>query len=389
MYDLPGREQDAPLRSVIPRRIVPSVEPARLSPRQVGRAFHRLVEGGARVRVAGEARHDPSRLLCAGYTPKYTIELFDTTFYLTNVRQNPELRFFVAYVVQERLATGKPEIFPRIFYKDASLVWRSGSHYVYSDEGFWIGKGDVSTRMEDGEEVESSEEATTDLPLELQTALETLNRKPRSVRLDETAIGLVLRRAPHDRILPYRDFLEPRKRAAADRRNLVNGGKSIAHFTRKHDPTSLKIVAGFEPDFHKGILEVNRLTSALYGGALKRFRILSRNRTVQYMFFAGPRHDWIVPPQATTTELSSYGVRTVDVVADEDLFLPGYEYHYLDDGEHFSQIPPGFAGEVNHRDDARADAAPWLDQLPVIREFRRKVLGRQSTRQASRRRTSA
>ncbi len=294
----------------------------------------------------------------------------------------------MVYVVQQRRATGKPEIYPRIFYKDGSLVWRSGSHFVYSDEGLWIGKGDVSTRVEDGEEIESSEEATTDLPLELQTALETLNRKTRSVRLDETAIGLVLRRAPHDRILPYRDFLEPRRRAAADRRNLINGGKRIAYFTCKHDPTSLKIAAGFEPDFRKGTLEVNRLTSALYGGKLKRFRILSRNRTVQYMFFSGPRHVWIVPPQATTTELSSYGVRTIDVVADEDLFLPGYEYHYVDGGEHFSQIPPGFAGATNHRDDARADASPWLDQLPVIREFRRKVLGRRG-RQPSRRRTSA
>ncbi|RMH51122.1 MAG: hypothetical protein D6685_17550, partial [Bacteroidetes bacterium] len=89
---------------------------------------------------------------------------------------------------------------------------------------------------------------------------------------------------------------------------------------------------------------------------------------------------WIVPPQATTTELSSYGVRTVDVHADDDLFIPGYEYHYLDDAQEpptlFTQIPEGYAGAPCEHDEMKADASPWLDALPVIREFRRAVIGR-------------
>ena len=167
-------------------------------------------------------------------------------------------------------------------------------------------------------------------------------------------------------------------RAAADKRNLINGGRSIARFTRKNDPTSLRVVPGFEPDFAKGILERSDGRSAMYGGPLRRFRILSRNQKVQYLFFSGPKHVWIIPPQATTTELSTYGVRTVDVVDDEDLFVPGYEYHYFgeeaDESEHFSQIPEGFAGEPSERDGDRADASAWLDPIPIIREFRRKVL---------------
>jgi len=59
---------------------------------------------------------------------------------------------------------------------------------------------------------------------------------------------------------------------------------------------------------------------------------------------------------------------------------PGYEYHYLDDEqdppEIFSQIPDGFAGATHPRDDTRADASRWLDRLPVIREFRRRLLER-------------
>ena len=96
---------------------------------------------------------------------------------------------------------------------------------------------------------------------------------------------------------------------------------------------------------------------------------------------AGPKHTWILPPQATTTELSSYCVRTIDVVADDDLFIPGYEYHHFEETESgklelFSQIPPGFAGEICESDDAKADASPWLNKLPVIQEFRRRVLSK-------------
>jgi hypothetical protein len=89
---------------------------------------------------------------------------------------------------------------------------------------------------------------------------------------------------------------------------------------------------------------------------------------------------WIIPPQATTTELTSYGLRSVDVIADEDMCLPGYEYHFLDETEDppvfVSQIPEGYAGPVNEVDDSRADASPWLNQLPVVQEFRRRVLER-------------
>ena len=46
-----------------------------------------------------------------------------------------------------------------------------------------------------------------------------------------------------------------------------------------------------------------------------------------------------------------------------------------DASEHFSQIPEGYAGELCEHDNDRADASAWLDPIPVIREFRRKVLG--------------
>lgn len=359
----------------IERRIVASVEPSPATPRKVARAFGDRLRAGARLRPAGSARARPSLLLARGYQPRYAIDLFDTTFYLTGVRQNDDIRFFVAYVVQPRRPR---DLYPRIFYKDVSLVWRSASHYARSHGENWIGKGDVRVVVEEGEEFVDSAEATTDLPLEMQTALETLCRAARRIPRDEEAVGLILRRAPDDRIEPYRDFTDPRRRAAADPRNLVNGGRSVARFRRRNDPTSLEFTAGFEPDFEDGVLETAGSTSRLYGGALQRFRIASRNREAQYLFFAAPRQAWIGACQATTTELSSYGVRTVDVVVDEDLLIPGYEYHFVDESEEpprlHSQIPAGFVGEPSEVDAARSDASPWLERLPVIREFRSRVL---------------
>jgi hypothetical protein len=355
----------------IPTRIEPSSRPSDQTPAQVEREFRRLLEAGMPIRPAGSARQRPRTLLTQGYTPKHRVQVFDTTFYLTNVRQNEFIRYFVAYLVQG----DAPVAYPRILYKDVSLAWRSASHTSRLNGDLWIGKGDTVTEIVDGEEMLASDEATTDLPLEVQSALESLIRGVRRIPLDETVIEKVLRRGPEGRIEPYRDFTEPRRRAEAEPRNRIHGGRRIARFTRRNDPTSLRFAAGYEPDFGRGVLETEDSSSRLYGGRLRRFRILSKNRRIQYLFFAGPKHVWIIPPQATTTELSSYGVRTVYVKIDEDLCLPGYEYHFVgDDGELVTQIPKGFAGESSPVDDLRADASAWIDRMPVIREFRRKVL---------------
>jgi hypothetical protein len=122
----------------------------------------------------------------------------------------------------------------------------------------------------------------------------------------------------------------------------------------------------------------------MFGGDVEKFRILSKNGEIQYQFVAAPKHVWIIPAQALTTEITTYGVRTIDVAADEDLFVPGYEYHFIDATEDpprlLSQIPEGFAGEASEVDPSRGDASPWLDMLPVIERFRRTVL-RRATRE--------
>ena len=356
-------------------RVVPSSEPASETPKQIGKEFRSLVESGCRIRAAGTARQAPEQL--RRYKPRYKIELEDTTYYLTDVRQNPDIRFFVAYVHLSDPAHRR-NLYPRIFYKDVSLVWRSASHFIRSQTENWIGKGEARPAMMDGEEVMCSAEETTDLPLEIQTALETLLQRARPIRTDHVAVERVLRRGGNDRIAPFRDFTEPRERARAVRANLVNKGRSVAWFEQPGDPRSLVIEPGFEPDFLRGIVEKSTSKSSLYGGRLRRYRIVSRNRIIQYLFIAGRRQVWIIPPQATSMLITSYGVRAIDVTADEDLCVPGYEYHFLDDSEDppvfLSQIPKGFAGKPSPLDPDRCDASPWIDQLPVVRQFRRQVL---------------
>ena len=353
---------------VLERRIVPSIAPSALSPAQVRREFIQLTGNGARIRCAGSARRNPKRLLSLGYVPRYKLELFGVTYYLCDVRQNEDVRFFPAYIVHQG------EVHARLLYKDGSLLWRCASHFAKSATENWIGKGDLKLEVENGFYVYNTAEHTTDLPLEMQMAVESLMQRASRVVTDRAALGLFVRRAPDGRLCAYRDFTEPRRRAASNPRNLVHGGRSIARFLRPNVPESLRFAAGFEPDFRSGLIDVTHSRSRLYEGPVARYRILSRNGRMQYLFFAAPRLAWIGYPQPLTTELSSFGVRTVDVTVPDDLVVPAMEYHYLEFDEPpvwMSQIPPGFAGPVSPNDAYRADASAWLDRLPVIVEFRR------------------
>jgi len=369
---------------LIPTAIVPSAELSDASPASVTREFGKLLELDSRLIVVGDARDNPDDLFDHGLKPKFKISLFDTQYFLTGIQQIPELRFVVGYIVQprrsRRTGSNRPafDISARIIYKDLSLVWRTTSHFTFVDNAIWIGKGDIRSRIVGDDEYITSDESTTDVPLEILTALEHLTVKTRRPRQGRKSIDLVLRRARGDRIRPFSDFTNPRRRAFANPRNRINRGRTIARFTRKNDPTSLKIRAGFEPDFSDGIVERSQTRSSMYGGTLNRFRILSENRKIQYFFIAGPHHVWIIPPQALTTELSSFGVRTIDVIADDDLFIPGYEYHYYEDtpngSQLHSQIPAGFVGETCPSHEDKADASPWLEKIPVIQQFRREIL---------------
>lgn len=359
--------------------IVPNAEPVNLSERDVSRQFHELLSGGYSLVPAGRAKNDPRGKLLPRYRPKFLIHLFGVDYYLSNLRSDNGFGFFVAYVVlpsgRNRRQTRK--FFPRIFYKDASLIWRSATHYIHSDNEHWVGKGDLKPVMEDGREVWYSAEETTNLPLEIQSAIDMASRRNKKAIPDRQALSLVLRNAPDDRVHPYHDFSQPRREAMADASMRVNRGRPVAWFENPDEPASLRFATGFNPDFTSGIVDISHSRSHMYGGAIEKYRIVSVNRQIQYMFVAAPEHVWIIPPQPLTTEITSYGVRPSDVEVDENLCIPGFEYHYMDESveppELHSQIPAGYAGRPSELDSGRADASRWNERMPVVREFRRLV----------------
>ncbi len=347
--------------------LVTGVAPEPLTPAQVARRFRSLLSDGARLAPAGAARRRPEVLLTR-YRPRYEVPLFGARYFLGNYRYDDAVGFVVAYVV---LDATPDVIWPRVFYKDSSLLWRVASHFVRQGGEVWIGKGDAREEERDGWVFRHSAEETTNLPYELAFVLDELSRRARRVRDDE-AMRLVVRQAPRGRIEAYADFCAPRRRAAAEFRE--HGGRPVARFLRRGEPGSLRFAPGYAPDFTRGLVERGSTGSAFFGGRVEKLRVLSRNRRVQYLFLASPTHVWLGPPQLLTTELSSYGVRVHDVGADEDLFLPGFEYH--DECE--SQIPAGFAGAPHPENPDRADAGAWLEALPVVRAFRARVLGRRT-----------
>jgi hypothetical protein len=350
-----------------------AARPDRLSPREVAVEFRALVRGGARLSPAGEAREDPAQLLRQRWLPRHRVRLFAATFFLTDLRFDEDIRFLVGYVALPEPGRGERvrRIHPRIFYKDPSLSWRVASHVILDPEGNWIGKGDVRVGRADGERVIYSAEETCVLPFELQAAFDEVSRSG-VVRKDLRAVPLLLRAAPEGRIEPYADFTEPRRRAR--RRGRIHGGRAIARCRERGDPRTLEFDPGYEPDLEGGLIDVSRSASKLYGGTVRKFRFLSVNGAVQHQIVLAPRHAWLNPPQALTSELSTYGVRTLDVEAPEELCVPGYEYHFVDEHRDpprlHSQIPDGYAGAPSPLDPSRADASRWNEALPVIRRFR-------------------
>ncbi|MGE0622013.1 MAG: hypothetical protein AB7I04_00325 [Pseudomonadales bacterium] len=352
---------------------VTGIEPCALTRREVARRFRELARGGEGLKPAGRARRAPEQLLASPFVPKHRVMLFDATYFLTDFYHVEDLNFFVGYVLfgEERADAA---LYPRIFYKDSSLVWRVASHLIDSAEEQWIGKGEIRVhRTSEGTWI-SSDESSTNLPYEIQTAFDDISRR-RPSRRNAAALALVLRDAPAGRFEPYADFRRPRREAAA--RYPVNAGRPIARITRPEDPRSLQFARGFEPDFDHGLLEIGASRSTLYGGEIRKHRIASANRVVQYQFVSSPTHVFVNPPQTFMPKITTYGVRALHVLADDEIFLPGYEYHFVDDSvdppELFTQIPPGWAGPASSIDPFRADASPWIEALPVIAEFRRRM----------------
>jgi len=355
--------------------IIKNVVPKNWSKKQVQDEFKKLFSRGYRLELKGQAKNRAPDYLIRTRSPKYLIELFGVRYYLSEIRREAGFRFFVAYVVMPQTTKQAKRIYPRIFYKDSSLIWRSASHLIKTGNEHWVGKGDLKPVLENGEINLYSAEETTNLPYEIDSALDTISRSSAEVIVDKSAQEMVLRNAPEDRVRPYADFSTPRRKAMSNPEYAINHNQKIAWFNRVNKPTSLRFANGFKPDFKHGLIDSSQSRSKMYGGDINKYRIASTNRQVQYLFIVGKIQAWIIPPQPLDNLIISYGVRAVDADVDEDLCIPGFEFHYYefeDDAESlYSQIPKGFVGPPSEADPDRASASPWIEKLSIMIEFRK------------------
>ena len=167
------------------------------------------------------------------YPPRYEVSLFDAKLFLSSFRHDEAIDFFVVYVGLRDVRGNVRRYDARVVYKDVSLVWRAASHVSFQDGEAWIGKGDVKWERRADGEYEVSAEETTNLPYELQGALDELTRRGRK-QADGAAVPLILREGPPNRVRAYADFTAPRERARASFR--IHAGRPVARFTRRNDP---------------------------------------------------------------------------------------------------------------------------------------------------------
>ena len=361
--------------------IIKNVTPNNWSQKKVRDEFKHLLASAYRLEHKGQAKARASNYLPSTRPPKHVIDLFGVRYYLSDIRREAGFRFFVAYIVMPQIGVHRRKIYPRIFYKDSSLIWRSASHLIKTGNEHWIGKGDLKPVVEEGRIAYYSAEETTNLPYEIDAALDTISRSSVEVKIDKLAQEMVLRNAPENRVEPYADFTMPRRKAMANPNFAINNNQKIAWFENANNPRSLRFAPGFKPDFKQGLIDTSHSRSKMYGGEIIKYRIASDNRQVQYLFIVGQTQAWIIPPQPLDTLLTSYGVRAVDADVDEDLCIPGFEFHYLEHedepGSLYSQIPKGYVGPASEADPDRASASPWIEKMPIMRSFR-KVLANNS-----------
>ena len=355
--------------------IIKNVLPKDWSEKQVGIEFKKLINKGFQLDVKGQAKGRAPDYLPRTRPPKHVVDLFGVRYFLSDICREAGFRFFVAYLVMPQNGKHLKRIYPRIFYKDSSLIWRSASHLIKTGKEHWIGKGDLKPIVEDGEINYYSAEETTNLPYEMDAALDTISRSSAEVIVDKLAQEMVLRNAPEHRVEPYADFTQPRRKAMQNPKYAINQNKKIAWFNNADKPSSLRIETGFEPDFKNGLIDTSASRSKMYGGEINKYRIASKNRQVQYLFITGLTQAWIIPPQPLDNLIISYGVRAVDAEIDDNLCIPGFEFHYLEFDDEpdslYSQIPKGFVGPASEADPDRASASPWIEELPVMKKFRK------------------
>ncbi len=318
--------------------------------------FDRLVERGTPIQIYGQTSF--RALERDGLGPKHQVKFGADTYYFSHPFIDAGGRtVFVMYLHHVDSTTGRPVIFVNAVYRSNSQnVWRAASS---SPDGRYIGKGLGETSQM--------------LPVELQGHLERM--------VSHQQVGGGLHEIPgrfyhvlgEDERTPLVTLLNVRQ--------LPNTPKVIVarEDTSRHmDPHVANhhfiFTPGYEPNFHHGVVHNFTTENPIYG-MVSSYVVRSTNGALQYLFNVDRAgRVWIGGVQTTSVALNRQGVRVDRVTVPDALLTPAFEY--------LRQMPRGYEvgplhmKERMHPTDSHyADATPFLNQLGVIQDFRRYVLG--------------
>ncbi len=327
------------------------------------------------VQISGDITYE--ELMNAGFQPHYKIVVNGVAYYVSEPYTPSHGRAsFVYYFYRKNPKTGEEEIFTRSVYRSNSQnVLRVASHR--RPERRWIGKG--------------LGQATTTLPLELQSTFEKIYQTALSKgKLEKKEAFYEILRAK-DSHMPADSFMksmiayergeEAEQKDEKEPEEQILIGKFNEHDRDQIEfikgemifprgiPETFGFTPGFEPDFENGVVETFETDNPVYGGKVTSYRIISKNKEAQYLFNVDMKgRVWIGDVQGTHSEITRFGVRKNTIYIPSDFLTPANEYE--------SEIPEGYKGEWQHSD--YWDASAYIDKLPVVQEFRDKVLNKLS-----------
>ncbi|MCA9792002.1 MAG: FHA domain-containing protein, partial [Candidatus Eremiobacteraeota bacterium] len=236
---------------------------------------------------------------------------------------------------------GKYNVQP--FYRSGSQgIWRAPSHGNVGNG--WLGKG-------------VGGEASTNLPIPLQKALNgALEQRPTLKGFDGNRAFYGVQRTSLD---DFAAAVKPESLGKFDRELPVAGPKKSSgapEAFRYHNPQQA-------PNFSRGPVDSYGFKHPIHGD-VKAQVFPSKDGSLQYAFFRNQKNEpWLAQVDAPKSPVNEFGVRQRPIEPG-DLANPRLDYA--------DQIPVQYGGsKAQHY----TDAGRYVDELPIIKEYRRYLEG--------------
>ncbi|MBI2140469.1 hypothetical protein HYU14_06085 [Candidatus Woesearchaeota archaeon] len=259
-------------------------------------------------------------------------------------------------------------IYARCLYKsNSAAVWRTLSHYLSADRG-WYGKG-----------IEHEESVVYPHPLQPMfesqwkphfSHLKTKTLTDGTVRNNSEFIFLGL--ATHGK-----GWYGFKKSFSLYNPKKIEIGKFEGEI-----PESYKFIPGFEPEFNK-LEKFKPMFSSCFSADCDTYLCPSVNGQLSFLFFLEPKLNraWIGSIQVTEFRPNLYGTNTnivslASIVQNKLLTDKTYvktNHLVCPAAEYSNQIPPLPGVTYESFGGSYSDAGPYVERLPVIREFRKKI----------------